>query len=872
MLMRDVRNRSINQIRIRQILIILKSIIIGGIENGSPDVFPAGEEQQLVVSRPASSIREQSLEYDPAGNLYLKQGAPRLGNLADFRKEKENQNNTGTADIYRYLYHVEDESVDGIHKFRIYQGNNGRLSAPLPKGTLSVKKEVENGKDAEISDFKFKIELPQDSQDVEHLKNQDGSGIDWDGNVGTFSLKKDETKVLSLKHETKWKITETTDYEGEWKDHWTNTVTAEPENGVTFDNLSAKGSMTAGGRTDVVFKSVHDTHTGTLTVSREVDGDISASGTSQFTFTLITVSEDKTEKSETFTLGDSQSRSFKIEEGTRWTVEESDPGENWKTEIIGDTGVVTDPGNRICTSGTMGDGGQQVAFKNTYTAPGSLVVSKRVEGDPGTQQYEFKVTIGSEKKKLFLKNGESHVYENLSEGTEWSVEEVSKDPGENWTTTVNGEKGKKIEGTIASGEISSASFVNRAPGTLIVKKTVSQGNGDANKQFDFKLKYKNTEQHFSLRNGETERFELPAGTEYSVEEMPAEGWHVSIGGEEEKNSFSGRILAGSEMTVEFVNSCEKSGTGPSQGGTAVKNTVLHYESNGGTKYEDESYRLNTSVTLDKVPVREGYTFTGWFEDEKLTRPVTEIRMTSDKTVYAGWKITGIPDRLDGRDHFAYIIGYTDGNVHPTANISRAEVATILFRLLDPEVRKQNLTTENIFDDVKPGMWYNTAVSTLSRMGIVKGRTGGLFDPDASITRAEFAAVCARFDDSGAEADSNFTDISGHWAEKEIARASVLGWIRGYSDGTFRPDNRITRAEAVTMINRVLQRLPESESDLLPDMNVWPDNRQTDWYYLPVQEATNSHDFERKKDGVHEHWTGMTEDPDWKQYEITGNIS
>ena len=149
---------------------------------------------------------------------------------------------------------------------------------------------------------------------------------------------------------------------------------------------------------------------------------------------------------------------------------------------------------------------------------------------------------------------------------------------------------------------------------------------------------------------------------------------------------------------------------------------------------------------------------------------------------------------------------------------------------------------------------------------MNGRTPESFDPYASITRAEFAAICARFDKSGVKADSNFTDISGHWAEDEIERAATLGWIRGYTDGTFRPSSRITRAEVMTMINRMLQRLPEDEDDLLPNMYVWPDNQPGEWYYLAVQEATNSHNFDRKSDGVHEHWTEMTADPNWKEYE------
>ena len=290
--------------------------------------------------------------------------------------------------------------------------------------------------------------------------------------------------------------------------------------------------------------------------------------------------------------------------------------------------------------------------------------------------------------------------------------------------------------------------------------------------------------------------------------------------------------------------------------------TLHYESNGGTSYKDESYSSGTTVTLDKAPVRESYTFTGWYADKALTDKITNVKMTGNKTVYAGWKATGVPDMLNGDDHYAYVVGYSDGTVRPNANISRAEVATIFFRLLKEDVRDGNLTAENTFADVTDGQWHNKAISTMAKLGVVKGRNAEAFDPDAPITRAEFATICARFDKTQISTSSNFTDISGHWAEKYIERAATLGWIAGYSDGTFRPSNYITRAEAMTMINRVLCRMPETESDLLPGMITWPDNQPGTWYYLAVQEATNSHDYDRK-DAIHEKWTALTEAPDWK---------
>ena len=293
--------------------------------------------------------------------------------------------------------------------------------------------------------------------------------------------------------------------------------------------------------------------------------------------------------------------------------------------------------------------------------------------------------------------------------------------------------------------------------------------------------------------------------------------------------------------------------------------TLHYESNGGTAYKDERYSSGTKVTLDKTPTRESYTFTGWYADKALTQKITSVTMNSDKTVYAGWEATGVPDKLNGDDHFAYVIGYPDGKVHPKGNISRAETATIFFRLLKADIRDGNLTADNGFSDVSNGQWHNKAVSTMAKLGIVKGRRADRFDPDASITRAEFAAICARFNTKPVENSGSFSDISGHWAENEIERAAAFGWISGYPDGTFRPDARITRAEVMTMINRVLCRMPQSESDLLDSMVTWPDNKPSDWHYLAVQEATNSHDFDRQGE-VGESWTKLTSVPDWKRYQ------
>ena len=217
------------------------------------------------------------------------------------------------------------------------------------------------------------------------------------------------------------------------------------------------------------------------------------------------------------------------------------------------------------------------------------------------------------------------------------------------------------------------------------------------------------------------------------------------------------------------------------------------------------------------------------------------------------------------DHYAYIVGGPDGTVRPNDNMTRAGVATIFFRLLKDSVRDANLLTGCTYTDVPDGHWANTAISTMTGLDIVRGYDAAAFGPGDPITRAQFAAICARFDTGKSNGSRTFSDIEGHWAKAYIERAAELGWISGFQDGTFRPDAYITRAQAVTMINRMLNRLPEDPSDLLPGMNVWPDCRPGDWFYLAIQEATNSHDY-RHKAGSYETWTGLNADPDWTRYE------
>lgn len=303
----------------------------------------------------------------------------------------------------------------------------------------------------------------------------------------------------------------------------------------------------------------------------------------------------------------------------------------------------------------------------------------------------------------------------------------------------------------------------------------------------------------------------------------------------------------------------------------------------GSKYTVAE--VPASVSGSKDGVNGTFSFNGWKKDDG-TVLTGEQQLTADLTLHGVWTFTkkssggggggshkptvtipdDVPTGLNGDDHYAYIVGYPDSTVRPQNGITRAEVATIFFRLLTDETRNANSTKTNSYSDVAAGAWYNHAVSTLSAMGIVKGDSQGKFNPNAPITRAEFAAIAARFDDKANTTAVDFSDIASHWAKNEISAAANNGWINGYTDGTFRPNNKITRAEAMTLVNRVLKRLPETAEDLHNDMIKWSDNSDTSaWYYLAVQEATNSHYYDIKAN-KYEKWSKLRETRDWTELE------
>ena len=473
------------------------------------------------------------------------------------------------------------------------------------------------------------------------------------------------------------------------------------------------------------------------------------------------------------------------------------------------------------------------------TANGTLTVTDRdalysieVEANSGSYKYDgTEKSVSGLKETTFTVEGNTYTISGLT------AEAKATDAG-SYTVNVTGTATVK---DAEDHDVTSQFAVITKPGTLTVtKRDVTITSGSATKQYDGKALTK----HEVKVTGDG--FVDGQGADYSytgsqtLVGSSANAFSYTLNSNTKADNY---VITKTEGTLTVTDNGGSGGGGGGGGGTTYY--ILQYESNGGTSYKDERYTSGATVKLDKVPTREGYAFTGWYADEALTEKITNVRMNSARTVYAGWNASIVPDMLNGDDHFAYVIGCSDGLVRPTANISRAEVATIFFRLLKDDIRDENLTSYNIFDDVTEGMWCNKSISTMAKLGIVKGRSTNRFDPNANITRAEFAAICARFDTGLTNGDSNFTDISGHWAEAEIKRAASLGWIRGCTDGSFCPDTYITRAEAMTMINRVLCRILENEDDLLHGMNVWPDNQPGAWYYLAVQEATNSHDFKHK---------------------------
>ena len=300
--------------------------------------------------------------------------------------------------------------------------------------------------------------------------------------------------------------------------------------------------------------------------------------------------------------------------------------------------------------------------------------------------------------------------------------------------------------------------------------------------------------------------------------------------------------------------------------------TLTFDTMGGSRIDPVTVRHGNAVAKPKDPVNGGYIFDGWYTDKTYRTPYNfATPLTQDTTIYAKWFLIVLPGvtvkkntpKLNTADHFAYVQGYPDGTVKPAGNITRAETAAILFRLMDEGSRKTYYSTKSGFRDVASGSWYNTYVATLNNAGVITDSSNGYFRPNEAITRAELAAMLAKFSETTGAANY-FNDVSAkYWAANAIAICAKLGWINGYPDGTFRPDKNVTRAELMAMINRATGRAPKSADAFLPGMKTWIDNTSDKWYYLDVQEATNSHSYTVKGS---ETWTALTSDPNWSLYE------
>ena len=389
-----------------------------------------------------------------------------------------------------------------------------------------------------------------------------------------------------------------------------------------------------------------------------------------------------------------------------------------------------------------------------------------------------------------------------------------------------------------------------------------------------------TQNTFTLTvNGNAVTANAPSGNEITFGNANEDGqypyvltYYKGTAAKNEDNTYT--ITSGNKSYT--YTPCDK--TGEVNGSVSDEFFVL--EMNVPVVSLDLTYNLSltskrTASGTYEVPTNESATLAYQSANQSsgtvdFNEPTVSYRVKGSSGGHSGGTVTipdDVPTGLNGKDHYAYVVGYPDGMVYPQKNITRAEVATIFFRLLKDETREANMTKSNSYNDMKDGAWYTCAVSTLSKMGIIKGYEDGSFKPDASISRAEFAAIAARFDPDGDKTPATFSDVSSHWAKDEISIAANHGWIKGYEDGSFKPDQKITRAETMTLVNRVLKRLPETKDNLHKDMKTWPDNqKESAWFYLAVQEATNSHYQKLKKDGTHETWESMRETRDWAALE------
>lgn len=541
--------------------------------------------------------------------------------------------------------------------------------------------------------------------------------------------------------------------------------------------------------------------------------------------------------------------------------------------------------NEACTEQLLTD---LPTFNNTTKPTGSLTISKTVSGNAAstTKEFTFKVTLMQNGDTwngeytygdvtfingvatFKLKAGDSKTITGIPAGFDYTVTESDNN---GYTVTVNGQNTATATGKIMAGKPSNEVFNNHKsyvypPNPPIMDEIIVEitGNSDSVvydgtehsvKGYTVKISDpRYTEADFTF-TGKAEASGVNAGT-----------YEMGLKAEQFKNT-NARFT-----NVKFVIKADGVLTITPKDLTITAGSKTEY---GPTPVTCNEWTVSGLVAGDKV------------ESVKITGiqsvPGSSPNVPSDAVIknakgedvtknYAIKYVNGtltMLEVLNKEDHFNYIIGTPEGLSLPTANVTRAEVATIFFRLMTDDARAKFDSLDNNFSDVAKGKWYNRAISTLANAGIIKGDPAGTYRPGDPITRAEMAAIIARFGDFK-EGGKTFNDISGHWAQKYIELAASNGWINGNPDGTFKPNNNITRAETVAMINRVLDRQTKDVSDLLPvsQMTNWSDNMDTaKWYYRDMQEATNNHKAERVGDSIYEKWTEKLPDIDWASYQI-----
>lgn len=539
----------------------------------------------------------------------------------------------------------------------------------------------------------------------------------------------------------------------------------------------------------------------------------------------------------------------------------------------------------------------EAVFNNTTKPTGSLTISKTVSGNAASTTKEFtfivklipnsdttnnniiygnvtNVTVIDNEISFKLKAGDSKTINGLPDGIRYTVQELDSN-GYTVSAKVNDDpvqlENNMLEGTIAAGVETKIVFNNHKshvypPNPPIMDEIIVEitGNSDSVvydgtehsvKGYTVKISDpRYTEADFTF-TGKAEASGVNAGT-----------YEMGLKAEQFRNT-NARFT-----NVKFVIKADGVLTITPKDLTITAGSKTEY---GPTPVTCGEWTVSGLVAGDKV------------ESVKITGiqsvPGSSPNVPSDAVIknakgedvtknYAIKYVNGtltMLEVLNKEDHFNYIIGTPEGLSLPTANVTRAEVATIFFRLMTDDARAKFDSLDNNFSDVAKGKWYNRAISTLAKAGIVKGDPAGTYRPGDPITRAEMAAIIARFGDFK-EGGKTFNDISGHWAQKYIELAASNGWINGNPDGTFKPNNNITRAETVAMINRVLDRQTKDVSDLLPvsQMTNWSDNMDTaKWYYRDMQEATNNHKAERVGNSIYEKWTEKLPDIDWASYQI-----